>query len=395
MSKIKYQNPLYSGGIPLSVGDRYYAQDLGRDFHSSLDFMSTYMRSITNLNSQLLRGGICSKGTNFDDMNITAAFGITGFSVETPDDFSSLPPTVQSEDILALIVESIAQINFDLTTGTLDGVTVNYVKLRYKEIDGGTRNRAKKSGSYVYEKEPSFEIIVNSTAPTIYDCLLCSFTGDGSSILTITQSPPYFSYEVSTSADITVEVGNSREIKINSDTSGGNNTVTLQDGSVDGQRFEVPSDGSGLTYLKGTGLYLGVGSLGIPISDGLKCSGKWNASLSKWIPDNEVTADYASGIFIIQQKSNGRATIIELDTTNHVTSSAAGGIFFFNTPDSPLPITLTTVIGYLFDVKPLAIGDFVWMSGSSSTTAFTLRKVFGATGTQTADETTSKVEGDY
>lgn len=306
MSRIKYQNPLYSGGIPLAVGDRYYAQDLGRDFNASRDFMSTMMRAITNLTPQLLRGGICSKGTNFNDMNITASFGVVGHAVNTPNDFSSLPPTVQSENILALIVEGAAQINLDLSaTGTLDGVTVNYVKLRYKEIDGGTRNRAKKAGSYVYEKEPSFEIIVNSTAPTIYDCLLCSFVGNGSSVLTITQEPPYFEYQVSVSSNATIETGNSREIKVNSDTSGGNRTITLKNGSEDGQRYEVVSDGSGLTYLKGTGIYLGASSLGTPISDGLKSSGKWNAFLGKWIPDNEVTAELISGGQNIRQSSDG------------------------------------------------------------------------------------------
>lgn len=337
MSRIKYQNPLYSGGIPLAVGDRYYAQDLGRDFNASRDFMSTYMRAITNLNSQLLRGGICSKGTNFDDMNITAAFGSVGFAVETPDDFSSLPPTVQSEDILALIVESIAQVNFDLSaTATLDGVTVNYVKLRYKEDDGGTRNRAKKAGSYVYEKEPSFEIIINSTPPTIYDCLLATFTGDGSSILTITQSPPYFLYEVATSADVTVEAGNSREIKINSDTSGGNNTVTLEDGSEDGQRYEVVNDGSGLTYLKGTGIYNGASSLGTPISDGLKTSGHWDASLSKWIPDNEVTADYVSSSQFVKQWSNGNMENVGSYTGVGATPAVTYVIEFTLTTPKPL-----------------------------------------------------------
>jgi len=324
MSRIKYQNPLYSGGIPLAVGDRYYAQDLGRDFNASRDFMSTMMRAITNLTPQLLRGGICSKGTNFDDMNIDAAFGSVGFSVETPDDFSSLPPTVQSEDILALIVESIAQINLDLAaTGTLDGVTVNYVKLKYKEIDGGSRNRAKKSGSYVYEKEPSFEIIVNDTAPTIYDCLLCSFTGDGSSILTITQEPPYFEYQVSVSADTTVEAGNSREIKVNSDTSGGNNTVTLEDGSEDGQKYKVVSNGSGLTYLKGTGIHNGASSLGTPISDGLKTSGHWDASLSKWIPDNEVTSDYKVSNDKVKQWSDGNVEFTGLGSVTFSSSNSA------------------------------------------------------------------------
>lgn len=193
MSKIKKLQTGYSGGIPLNVGDRYYGQDLSRDFWSGLDFLSTAMRGIVGQAPALLRGGICSKGTNFDDMDITAAFGIVGHQVTTPDNFSSLPPSIQSEDILALIVESEAQVNFDLAaTATLDGVTTNYVKLRYKEVDGGSRNRAKKSGSYVYEVEPSFEIIVNTVSPTKYDILLCSFVGDGSSTLTITQSANIF-----------------------------------------------------------------------------------------------------------------------------------------------------------------------------------------------------------
>jgi len=192
MSKIKRHNSDYSSGIPLAVGDRYYGQDLGRDFNSMLDFLSTAMIGMVGQTPLLLRGGICSQGTGFDDMNITPAFGIVGHAVDTPDDFSSLPPTVQSENILALIVESIQQTNLDLTTGTLNGVATNYVKLRYLEIDGSTRNRAKKSGSYVYEKEPSFEIVVDTVSPTIYDIQLCSFIGDGSTFLTITQEIAFF-----------------------------------------------------------------------------------------------------------------------------------------------------------------------------------------------------------
>jgi hypothetical protein len=72
------------------------------------------------------------------------------------------------------------QADFNISgTATLNGTTWNYVKVRYSEADGNTRARAKKSGSYVYEKIPSFSIVVDSVAPTDYDLNLGRVRGDG------------------------------------------------------------------------------------------------------------------------------------------------------------------------------------------------------------------------
>jgi hypothetical protein len=68
--------------------------------------------------------------------------------------------------------------------------------------------------------------------------------------------------------------------------------------------------------------------LGTPISDGLKSSGKWDASLGKWIPDNEITAEQVSTDHI-RYWSNG-----DMEQSNYINVS---GINF---------ITITYVIPF-------------------------------------------------
>lgn len=331
MSKIKKKNTDYTGGIPFSVGDRYYDQDLSRDILSGIDYLSTAMRSIVGLSPALLRGGICTKGTNFDDMNITAGFGIVGHNVTTPDNFGSLPPTTQTEDILAIIVESIQQVDLDLTTGTLNGATTNYVKLRYKEDDGATRNRAKKSGSYVYEKEPSFEIIVDTVAPTIYDIQLCSFIGDGSSFLTIIQTPPYFIYDYTYPGTVNINFGNSLLTNIEVDVSGGNVSIpAIPVPNSVGQRINFIATGGNIADIaSGNGLT----AKAFKSSDGIISI--VSISLTEWRYENDAL---------------GKA-----QTWQNVTGSRALGVQYTNTTGRPIFVSvlgsnLVTAGGVALDI---------------------------------------------
>ena len=46
MSIDKHLNQEYSGGIPLNVGDRFYSQDMGRDFNYLQDRMGEIGKDI-------------------------------------------------------------------------------------------------------------------------------------------------------------------------------------------------------------------------------------------------------------------------------------------------------------------------------------------------------------
>lgn len=176
----KHMNMEYSGGFPLNAGDRYYSQDLGRDYHYLLDRLGLLAQDIIGERPLIVSGGVVSKGGSADEINITPCVGYVEFEVDVPNSFASLPPSVSQEDIEMKRVVSIQQTNLDISaTATLDGSTTNYVKLNYAEADGASRTRAKKAGSYAYDQSPSFAIVVDDTAPTDKDIVLLAFTWDG------------------------------------------------------------------------------------------------------------------------------------------------------------------------------------------------------------------------
>lgn len=117
------------------------------------------------------------------------------------------------------------------------------------------------------------------------------------------------------------------------DTSGGNVTLTVASLPFEGKVINVQCSGSGLVYLKDSlnSLYQGASSLGIPISDGLKCTIR--AIDGIWVADNEVTADYIDGTNRIFQSSIGRFSMYISDSITF--SGVAGG-----GDTVPLPITL-------------------------------------------------------
>ena len=179
MSVDKHFNQEYSGGIPLNVGDRYYSQDVGRDFNYLQDRLGEIGKDLVGDQPFIVSGGVVTKGGSADEMNITPCVGYAKYSITIPDSFAALPPSTTTADIETIRVESTQQTNLDISTATLDGTTLNYVKLRYDDADGNSRTRAKKAGSYNYEQTPSFTIVVDTVAPTDYDIVLMGFKWDG------------------------------------------------------------------------------------------------------------------------------------------------------------------------------------------------------------------------
>ncbi len=183
-------NHNYSGGFPIAVGDRYYSQDIFRDFVYLMEKSGLAITDIIGNIPYLVSGGYVTNGTNWDDIDITAAIGYHEYDVTVPDSFASLPPTTTTETLRAIRVESTVQSDFDISGATLDGSTVNYLKMEYQETNGNIRNRAKKAGSYNYEIIDSLLLTADSTPGTSKQVTVATFIGDGSSFLTITNIEP-------------------------------------------------------------------------------------------------------------------------------------------------------------------------------------------------------------
>jgi hypothetical protein len=188
MGLLNYINTKYDGGspdIPLVIGDRYYGQDLVRDFWAGLNNSLQGVVSLYDDFPVLQKTGAITKGTAWTDIDIPAIKGIVKYSVKLSNS-GDVPASVKTEDAYVPIVKSASVDNSISGSATLDGVTKNYIKLNYLETDGNTRSRAKKAGTYAFEKIPGYVLVVDSVAPTEYDLTLGYCIGDGSSFLTIT-----------------------------------------------------------------------------------------------------------------------------------------------------------------------------------------------------------------
>jgi hypothetical protein len=96
-----------------------------------------------------------------------------------------------SADLSGVPVWWTQQTNLALASATLNGIATNYVKVRYNELDGNTRARAKSSGTYAYETVPSFTFVVDTVAPTIYDLCLTTFVGTAGGAFTFKTYPDH------------------------------------------------------------------------------------------------------------------------------------------------------------------------------------------------------------
>lgn len=180
-------NPEGGNDIPDLTNDRYYAQDRVRDYWAPIDQVSRALSAMTNGANVKLRGDDIVQGSSPTLISVPVQFGVVRYQVTVPGSFaSSLPPTADTETIF-VPVETTEQLDVSLASATLDGSTTNYVKIAYAETDGPTRTRAKISGSYVYEKTPSFTLTIDATAPTDFELSVATFTGDGTNPLVITQ----------------------------------------------------------------------------------------------------------------------------------------------------------------------------------------------------------------
>lgn len=169
----------------------FWAQDLARDHRYLQGLAGRLFLQTLGVNSALISGGLVTEGSSKTEVNITAAIGVADFDIDVTKDSDAwaVPPPTETAQI-PMRIEVPAQTDFNISGATLDGVTVNYLKARYAEANVQTRVKQFAGGSYNYSIEGSYVLAADSSAPTDKDVVLCSFVGNGTSTLTITQRYP-------------------------------------------------------------------------------------------------------------------------------------------------------------------------------------------------------------
>ena len=170
-------------GIPLAVGDRYYAQDLGRDFWANMDASVRALWDALTGGFAGSSGGLVleapsqiSKGTG-DTLTIYNGIkGLVILDVQVPDSFASLPPTTKAEEV-AVRIDTPSFTNEAIPSATLNGVAKNYIKISPVLVNSKLRPRAKKASSYYYEVELTAILTVNTTNPTPNDLTIGTLVG--------------------------------------------------------------------------------------------------------------------------------------------------------------------------------------------------------------------------
>jgi hypothetical protein len=181
---ISHHNPNFDASptpIPLAVGDRFYAQDIFRNFRYLQEYIGEINKRIYNQNKIIIDGLIVTQGAGHT-INISSGKAIVDYNVRHESGSWALPSSSTTSDISMLVEVPGAITNYNISSAITDGVTTNYVKLAYKETDGQTRTRAKKAGSYPFEIIPDYIVTVDNIAPTQYEVKLSEFTTDGVTI---------------------------------------------------------------------------------------------------------------------------------------------------------------------------------------------------------------------
>jgi len=194
MTLRKFHNPNYTGSLPEAVGDRYYGQDLMRDFNYlrgragqiPLDMPGGF--TLPNSNVILTHGTVTHGANPATQIDIEQIIAYVKKDVTIPNNWATLPPGITTDDI-AVRLEMPAQSDTLVASlgMTLDGTT-HFLKLKYAEIDivNSSRGRAKKAGTYISERQESYILYIDKVAVIKDEIEICRLAGDGIADLTIT-----------------------------------------------------------------------------------------------------------------------------------------------------------------------------------------------------------------
>lgn len=139
-----------------------------------------------------------------------------------------------------------------------------------------------------------------------------------------------------------------------SDTSAGNNTLTIADPACDGLVQNIYSSGSGITYLLDSSgnLYSGASSTGIPITDKKKCTIRSINGI--WVADDEMTAEWDDGDYVVQQWACGNTEFAGSNVSSD--TCARVSIIYFEVVTHTFPLTLSSA-PHEGDINPVTEYD--------------------------------------
>lgn len=185
---INHHNFNFTGGIPYAAGDRYFAQDMIRDFRYHQNDLSNFSGAITGAKQNIIFWGLVvtqGAGTTF---NITAGTAMIKKSITVPDNSGgwAVPTPTTTTDVYFLT--EVSALTNQAVAGWTDGGPTNYLKLAYSETSQANRVRAKAAGSYDSESIPGYTLTCNTTAPTAYELEITRFTGNGAGVFTFDHS---------------------------------------------------------------------------------------------------------------------------------------------------------------------------------------------------------------
>jgi hypothetical protein len=171
-----HHNFKYTGDIPNAAGDRYWSQDLSRDFAY---FESAIAEAASK--GEMAPGTLLQIGEEIiqgsGDVLVVPPFLAYGQIDRTiPGDFGSAQPPATSTVTNGIIfgLDTVTNVSVTTTLGaTLDGDTVNYIFASPVDEDVYSRPRAKSVGTYAYELATgvSFRFSASPNSSTGEACL--------------------------------------------------------------------------------------------------------------------------------------------------------------------------------------------------------------------------------
>jgi hypothetical protein len=206
---IRHHNYKLNGSdIPEAVGDRYYAQDLERDFYNQREYASRitedYLGLYDKYDSNIVINGLTASQGAGHTLSWTAGRVKVTHTLKTPTNWAALPPAMTSHTIPHNI-DIPAATDQAITGANTDGVTVNYAKMALNESETSSRTRAKKAGTYNSEVSESYTFTCNDTAPTSSEVAIATFTTNGAAITFTNDEPRWRKYK-SVTATYTAKV---------------------------------------------------------------------------------------------------------------------------------------------------------------------------------------------
>lgn len=184
MSYQNHHNHNYSAGVPVPAGDRYWAQDLGRDFTYHRATAGRIAAMATDIIPPVLltMGGVITQTGLTNQINIPAFSALIPTQITVPGDFgAATPPATTTQDVIVFVDQGAQSVTTGIDLTDFDGVTVNYIKAAVTEEAVYSRARAKVAGTYDYEVVDSAIVYVDSTEPTDYEICLGMIRGESNS----------------------------------------------------------------------------------------------------------------------------------------------------------------------------------------------------------------------